>query len=112
MGSTGEKFELHLISTYLLELFVTDYLREITINFYLSLMYPCTLAALKDIEKEMVEVFKYDSDRRKKAVKQKIGMIKFLTSTLYFLARLTLALSFTFCYLLAVFKKLIFRKKI
>ena len=60
-------------------------------------MFICTLAALrksskkKEIKtlKEMVEVFKYANDRRKKAAIEKIGMIKFLTLTLYLSARIT-----------------------
>ena len=43
LSSVGEKFELCLTSTYLLELFVAEYIREININFYLSLMFICTL---------------------------------------------------------------------
>ena len=52
-------------------------------------------------------VFKYSSDRRKKAGKQKLGMIKFLTSTVSArldTARLTRTLVFSFCYLLVVLK--------
>ena len=52
---------LYLISLYFLELLVAEYLREI-INFYLSLMFICTIAAFKtsskkketEIEKEIV----------------------------------------------------------
>ena len=77
LESVGAKFELYRISTYLLEFLVAEYLREININIYLSLMFICTLAALKKssknketvIEREMVEVFKYASERRKKAGK-------------------------------------------
>ena len=43
LSSVGEKFELCLISTYLLKLFVAEYIREININFCLSLMFICTL---------------------------------------------------------------------
>ena len=43
LSSVGEKFELCLTSTYLLELFVAEYIREININFYLSLMFIYTL---------------------------------------------------------------------
>ena len=69
LGSVEGKFELYLNFTYLLELLVAEYLCEIYINFYLSLMLICVLVALKkfskkketEIEKEMVEVFKYAS---------------------------------------------------
>ena len=74
LGSVGEKFELYLTSTYILELLVAEYLHKINTNFYLSLMFIFALAALKKfsmekdtkIEKEMVEVFKYAADGRKK----------------------------------------------
>ena len=75
--SVGEKLELYSISTYPLELLIAEYLRETNISFYLSVMFICFLAALKkllkkketEIEREVVEVFKYTSDRRKKAGK-------------------------------------------
>ena len=75
--SVGEKLELYSISTYPLELLIAEYLRETNIIFYLSVMFICFLAALKkllkkketEIEREVVEVFKYTSDRRKKAGK-------------------------------------------
>ena len=65
------------VEIYLSELLVAAYLREININFYLSLMFICISAAMKksskkkemEIEKEMVEVLKYASGRRKKAGK-------------------------------------------
>lgn len=68
LSSVGEKFELCLTSTYLLELFVAEYIREININFYLSLMSLCTSCIEKvfeekkrEIEKEIVEGFIYAS---------------------------------------------------
>ena len=75
--SVGEKLELYSISTYPLELLIAEYLRETNISFYLSVMFICFLATLKkllkkketEIEREVVEVFKYTSDRRKKAGK-------------------------------------------
>ena len=77
LESVGAKFELYPISTYLLEFLVAEYLREININIYLSLMFICTLAALKKssknketvIEREMVDMFKYASERRNKVGK-------------------------------------------
>ena len=77
LGSAEGKFELYLISTYLLEVLVAGSLRGIKINFYLSLMFIYILSALKKlskkketkIEKGMVQVLKYASDRRKKAGK-------------------------------------------
>ena len=71
-------------------------------NIYLSLMFICTLAALKnsskkkeaEIGKEIVEVFKYASVRRNKEIKRKIWVIKFLTLTLCLSARLTLTFNF------------------
>ena len=77
LGSAEGKFELYLISTYLLEVLVAGYLRGIKINFYLSLMFIYILTALKKlskkketkIEKGMVQVLKCASDRRKKAGK-------------------------------------------
>ena len=71
------EFELYLASILLLELLAAEYLCEINIIFYFSLMFICTLAALKksskkketETEKEMVNVLKYASDRRKKAGK-------------------------------------------
>ena len=74
-GFSWEKFELYLISTGLLELLIVEYIHEIDISFYLSLMFIYSSAALKNsskkketgIEKEIVEVFKCTSDRRKKA---------------------------------------------
>ena len=65
------------VEIYLSELLVAAYLREININFYLSLMFICISATMKksskkkemEIEKEMVEVLKYASGRRKKAGK-------------------------------------------
>ena len=106
-----------LISFYLLDLLVVEYLLEININFYLSFMFICTLASLKKssqkkIEKEIIEVFKHASDRKKKTERQKIGMMNFLTLTLYLSARLTLTLIFSFWYLFVVFKKFIFKRKI
>ena len=82
-------------------------------------MFICTLATLKkylkkskmEIEKDISKVLKHASACRIKAEKQKIWMMNFLTSTLYLFARLTLILIFSFCYLLLVFKKLIFRSK-
>ena len=73
LSSVGEKFDFHLISTYLLELLGTEYLRKFNINFYLPLTFICTLAALKqssekqEIRKEMVEMLKYDSVRKRRA---------------------------------------------
>ena len=73
LNSVGEKFDFHLISTYLLELLGTEYLRKFNINFYLPLTFICTLAALKqssekqEIRKEMVEMLKYDSVRKRRA---------------------------------------------
>ena len=69
-------------------------------------MLMCPLVVLKkssrkketEKENEMIKVSNYASGRRKKAGKYKIEMIKFLTSTLYLLARLTLALIFSFCF--------------
>ena len=77
LGSAGEKFELCITSTYLVEFIAAEYFREIDITSYLSLMFIRTLTALKksskkketEIQKEMVEVLKYASDRRKKARK-------------------------------------------
>ena len=77
LGSAEGKFELYLISTYLFEVLVAGYIVGIKINFYLSLMFICTLTALKklskkketEIEKGMVQMLKYPSDRRKKAGK-------------------------------------------
>ena len=71
------EFELYLASILLLELLAAEYLCEINIIFYFSLMFICTLVALKksskkketETEKEMVKVLKYASDRRKKAGK-------------------------------------------
>ena len=59
------------VEIYLSELLVAAYLREININFYLSLMFICISAAMKKSskKKEMVEVLKYASGRRKKAGK-------------------------------------------
>ena len=81
LTSVGGKFELYLISTYLLQLLVADYLREININFYHSLIFICTLAAFKlsskkketEIGKEMVEVFKYASNHSNKVGIKKSG---------------------------------------
>ena len=62
LGSVEEKFDIHLISTYLLELLVAEYLPKFNINFCLPLTFTCTLAGLKkyskkkEIEKEMVEM--------------------------------------------------------
>ena len=69
----GEKFELYPVSFYL----VAEYFREVSINVYLSLMFICTLTALKksskmketEIEKEIVELLKHANDQRKKAGK-------------------------------------------
>ena len=62
-----------ITSTYLLQLLVAEYIREINIIFYLSLMFICTLVVLKkkgtEIEKEIVKALKYASDCRKKAGK-------------------------------------------
>ena len=77
LGSVEGKYELYLISTCLLELLVAGYLHEISINLYLSLMFICTLAALKksskkketEIDKEMIVVFKYANGCGKKAGK-------------------------------------------
>ena len=65
----------------------------------------CPLVVLKkssrnietEKENEMIKVFNYASGRRKKAGKYKIEM-KVQKSTLYLLARLTLALIFSFCF--------------
>ena len=69
-------------------------------------MFIWILAALKksskmketEIEKKIVEAFKFTSDCGKKKGNQKIGIIKFLTSTLYLSARLTLTLISSFYY--------------
>ena len=78
MDSIGDKFKLYLISTYLSEVFVAEYLREININFY-TFFNVCLyfIVAMKkyskrketEIENKMVEVFKYTSNRWKKAGK-------------------------------------------
>ena len=73
--SVWEEFSLNSIFIYRLELLVADCLRVININFCLSLMFICLLLAFKKsskkketaIEKEIAEMFKYASDRRKKA---------------------------------------------
>ena len=65
-------------------------------------MFIRTLAALKtsskkreaEIQKEMFEMFKYVSDRGKKAGKQKIAKIKLFTSTLYLSTKITTDLDF------------------
>ena len=75
-------------------------------------MFTCTLTALRKSsekkeakqEKGVVVVFKHPSDRRKKTEMEKLGMMNILASGLYLLARLTLTLIFSFCYLLVVFK--------
>ena len=51
------------------------------------------------IEKEIVEVLRQASDRRKKKEKQKIKMMKFLAFTSHLLARLTLTLTSTFVFI-------------
>ena len=66
VGSVAEKFKLYLASTFLLEELFAEYLRETNISLYLSLMFICTLAALKKSSKkkktetknEIVEVSK------------------------------------------------------
>ena len=83
------KIGVILISFYLLDLLVVEYLLEININFYLSFMFICTLASLKEssqkkIEKEIIEVFKHASDRRKKNRKAKNRGDEFLDFDLVF----------------------------
>ena len=69
-------------------------------------MFICSLDALKKsskknetgTEKEIVEVLQQASDRRENKGKQKIQMMKFLSRTLYLLARLSLTLNFSVCF--------------
>ena len=69
-------------------------------------MFICSLDALKKsskkketgTEKEIVEVLQQASDRRENTGKQKIQMMKFLSRTLYLLARLSLTLNFSVCF--------------
>ena len=52
LGSAGEKFELCITSTYLVEFIDAEYFREIDITSYLSLMFIRTLTALKKSSKK------------------------------------------------------------
>ena len=69
-------------------------------------MFICSLDALKKsskkketgTEKEIVEVLQQASDRRENTGKQKIQMMKFLSRTVYLLARLSLTLNFSVCF--------------